>query len=87
MEHGIKEHPTMLLEVKLIRPLHPKLKMRLLRLLKMQRLLLKLPRQLPLLPMLTQEIEKVLRPTLGMSNGLPRLFHNHSVTLTVLTDN
>jgi hypothetical protein len=42
---------------------------------------------LPNLPILTQETEKVLMLTLGMSTGLPRLFHNHSVTLIVLTDN
>lgn len=86
-EHGIKEHPMMLLEVKLPRPLHPKLLMRRLRLPKTKRLLLKLPMLLPNLPTLAQQTEKVLMPTLGMSNGLPRLFHNHSVTLIVLTDN
>jgi len=77
----------MLLEVKLPRPLHPKLLMRLLKLPKTKRLLPKLLTQLPNLPTLTQETEKVLLPTLGMSTGLPRLFHNHSVTLIVLTDN
>lgn len=87
MVNGIKELETMLLEVKLLRQLLPKLLPKLLMLPITKRLLPKLLRRLPLIPTLLEEIRKVLPPTPGMSNGSPRLFHNHLETLTVLIDN
>ena len=87
VKDGIKELPMMLPENKLLRKLHPKLKMKQLKLPKTKRLLIKLPQMLLLLQTLTQEIEKVLSPTLGMSTGSPRLFHNQRETLIVPIEN
>jgi len=83
---GIAEHLMMLPELLLQSKFHPKLLMKLLKLLKTKRLLLMPPQLLPNQITLTLEIEKVITPTRGMNTGPPRLFQNHGVINIVLIE-